>query len=351
MPYPRAIRAQRTIVINRKEIDLYSDHYFVNSREALIHAGYNPRVLYQVFQRHEAVLCGMKYVLDLLAGTSEVAIHGLKDGEKIAPKEPVMHLVGPARELLVYETLYLGLLARMTRVCTNVRTVVDAAAGKPVLFFPARFDIPETQECDGYAAKIGGCAGASTAAQARAFNSSAVGTMPHALIAAYKGDTVAACVALADALPHEPIWALVDFVNDSPQTAVDCFLALRERGRRLSGVRLDTSQDLVDLSLGRLGKAEHGVTEALVFEVRRRLDEVGGHDVQIAVSGGFTVEKIRRFEAAHVPVDVYAVGEHFFSGSVPFTSDIVGYYEGEKFVPCSKVGREFQENPRFQRLK
>ena len=69
------------------------------------------------------------------------------------------------------------------------------------------------------------------------------------------------------------------------------------------------------------------------------------------VSGGFNVEKIRRFEAAHVPVDVYAVGEHFFSGSFPFTSDIAGYYEGEKFVPCSKVGREFQENPRFQRLK
>src|SRR4051794_7020886 len=140
MPSGTAIYSQRTIVINRKEIDLYSDHYFVNSREALAHAGYNPRVLYQVFQRHDAVLCGMKYVLDLLSQTSsEVEIHGLNDGEKIAPKESVMHIIGPAQELLVYETLYLGLLARMTKVCTNVRSAVEAATGKPVLFFPARF--------------------------------------------------------------------------------------------------------------------------------------------------------------------------------------------------------------------
>jgi nicotinate phosphoribosyltransferase len=342
----------RTIVINRKEIDLYSDHYFVNSRQALAHAENNPRVLYQIFQRHDAVLCGMKYVLDLLSQTSsEVAIYGLEDGEKIAPKEPVMHLIGPAQELLPYETLYLGLLARMTKVCTNVRSAVEAAAGKPVLFFPARFDIPEAQEYDGYAAKVGGCAGASTAAEARAFNAPAVGTMPHALIAAYKGDTVAACLALADALPQEPIWALVDFVNDSAQTAVDCFFALRKRGHRLTGVRLDTSQDLVDASLARLGNSEHGVTEALVIEVRRRLDEAGAREVQIAVSGGFTADKIRRFESAHVPVNVYAVGERFFTGSIPFTSDIVGYYEGEKFIPCAKIGREFRENPRFQRLK
>src|SRR3954471_25069748 len=121
MPCSPANYSQRTIVINQKEIDLYSDHYFVNSRHALAHAGNNPRVLYQVFQRNDAVFCGMKYVLDLLSQTSsEVEIHGLNDGEKIAPNEPVMQLIGPAQELLVYETLYLGLLARMTKVCTNV---------------------------------------------------------------------------------------------------------------------------------------------------------------------------------------------------------------------------------------
>ncbi len=309
-------------------------------------------MLYQVFQRGDAVLCGIKHVLALLESLGpEVEIHSLSDGDHIGPKETVMHIAGPVDELFVFETVYLGLLARMTRVATNVRESVEAAGTKPVLFFPARFDIPEAQQYDGYAAWIGGAAAASTQAEADAFNARAVGTMPHALIAAFKGDTTAAALALAEALPDEPIWALVDFVNDSAQTAVEVFQALRARGRRLEGVRLDTSQDLVDKSLQAKGIDAHGVQPELVFEVRRQLDEAEAQDVKISVSGGFTAERIRSFEEKRVPVDVYAVGERFFRGSVPFTSDVVGYFEGANFVPCAKTGRAFQPNPRLRRMR
>ncbi len=330
----------------------FTDHYFINSEIACKHAGVNRRVLYQVFQRENAILCGMKYVMELLARTStHVEVFGLKDGDRIAPKETVMHISGPIQELLVLETIYLGILARMTRVATNVRTAVEAAGGKPVLFFPARFDIPEAQEYDGYAALVGGAYGASTEAEAAAFGKKAVGTMPHALIAAFQGSTVDAALAFSEALPGEPLWALVDFENDSAKTAVEVFKALRAKGRNLDGVRLDTSQDLVDKSLERKGTSVHGVQPELVIEVRRQLDAAGGQSVKISVSGGFSAEKIRSFEEQRVPVDVYAVGERFFRGSIPFTSDIVGYYEGEQFVPCAKVGREYRPNPRLQRLK
>src|SRR5512146_2530982 len=227
--------------------------------------------MYQVFQRGNVALCGMKYVRELFGALgTEVEMFALEDGNRISPMEPVMHLVGPVSRLLTYETVYLGLLARMTRVATNVREAVDAARGKPVLFFPARFDIPEAQEYDGYAAKIGGAFGASTQAEAEAFRAPAVGTMPHALIAAFKGDTVAAALAFAEALPEEPLWALVDFENDSAKTAVEVFRALQERGRKLAGVRLDTSQELVDKTLKEQRIESHGVQSELVFEVRRR---------------------------------------------------------------------------------
>jgi nicotinate phosphoribosyltransferase len=239
----------------------------------------------------------------------------------------------------------------MTRVATNVAQVVKAAGTKPILSFPARFDVPETQGYDGYAARIGGAAGASTQAQADAFHATAVGTMPHALIAAFKGDTAAAAVALAEALPNEPLWALVDFHNDSAGTAVEVLNALRNRGFRLDGIRLDTSQELVDRSIESLGQEFRGVQPELVFEVRKRLDEAGGKNVKISVSGGFSAEKIRQFEAKKTPVDVYAVGEKFFSGSIPFTSDVVGYYEGDNFIPAAKTGREFRPNPRLKRIK
>jgi nicotinate phosphoribosyltransferase len=307
----------------------------------------------------------MKYVRELLGSLgSEVEMFGLEDGGRVAPMESVMHLVGPVDRLLTFETVYLGLLARMTRIATNVREAVDAARGKPVLFFPARFDIPEAQPYDGYAAKVGGAFGASTQGEAEAFGTSAVGTMPHALIAAFKGDTVAAALAFADVLPDEPLWALVDFENDSARTAVEVFRALRERGGKLAGVRLDTSQGLVDRSLQRIRQQNaaetagetpallelQGVQPELAFEVRRRLNEAGAHDVKISVSGGFSAEKIRMFEERKAPVDVYAIGERFLRGSTPFTSDVVGYYEGDAFVPCAKIGREFRPNARLKRI-
>ena len=298
------------------------------------------------------MLCGVKHAMELLGQTGpSVEVEGLADGDRIAPLESVLHLRGPIQELVELETIYLGLLSRMTKVATNVQAVVHAANGKPVLFFPARFDVPEVQAYDGYAAKIGGAFGASTPAGAAAFGTPAVGTMPHALIAAFKGDTVAASLAVAAATPDRPIWALVDFENDSARTSVEVYKALKERGLVLAGVRLDTAAALVDKAVEQAGQKLTGVNSVLVEIVRRRLDEAGGKDVKIAVSGGFNPEKIREFERAGARVDVYAVGENAFQGSTPFTSDVVGYYEGSNFVRCAKVGREYRPNPRMKRLK
>ena len=55
--------------------------------------------------------------------------------------------------LPIWKLFTLGILARQSRIATNVRRTVEAANGKPVLFFPARYDTWQTQECDGYAAK------------------------------------------------------------------------------------------------------------------------------------------------------------------------------------------------------
>ena len=100
---------------------------------------------------------------------------------------------------------------------------------------------------------------------------------------------------------------LVDFENDSVRTALDVAHAL---GPRLWGVRLDTSESLVDRSLWEeLGDFQPtGVNPQLVWKVREALDGAGFDQVSIVVSGGFTVDKIREFEAHGVPVDAYGVG-------------------------------------------
>src|SRR5205823_6692147 len=118
------------------------------------------------------------------------------------------------------------------------------------------------------------------------------------------------------------ITVLVDFENNSVQTALDVARAL---GPRLWGVRLDTSEMLVDRSLwDELGDFKPtGVNERLVRKVRDALDQDGFEHVKIVVSGGFTIEKIRQFEERGVPVDAYGVGSSLIRGSNDYTADIV----------------------------
>ena len=66
--------------------------------------------------------------------------------------------------------------------------------------------------------------------------------------------------------------------------------------------------------------------------------------MRIVVSGGFTADRIRRFEAEGVPVDSYGVGSSLIRGANDFTADVV-VVDGR---PCAKVGRELRPNPRLE---
>jgi nicotinate phosphoribosyltransferase len=220
--------------------------------------------------------------------------------------------------------------------------VVKAAGKKQALYFPGRFDHWAVLGGDGYAAFIGGAGGVSTDAQAEWWGAKASGTVPHALIAAVGGDTVRAVTLFAETYPQVKLVALVDFDNDSVSAALSCAQAL---GEHLWGIRLDTSETLMDKSIVPLmaNFKPTGVVPELVEMTRRKLDQAGFNHVKIIVSGGFTPEKISEFERRKVPVDAYGVGSCLMQGSCDFTADIV-LVEGS---PCAKVGRKFIPNPRL----
>jgi nicotinate phosphoribosyltransferase len=277
------------------------------------------------------------------AGPGELEVSALRDGDLVAAWEPVIELTGPYRLVAHLESVYLGALARRTLVASNVRRVVDAAGGKPVLFFADRFDHWATQGGDGYAAFVGGAQGVATDAQAAWWGERGLGTIPHALIATFGGDTVAAVAAFARQFPGVPLIALVDFDNDSVATSLACARAF---GERLWGVRLDTSGTMVDRSLWpELGDfVPTGVNRRLVEKVRQALDDQGFEHVRVIVSGGFTAERIAAFEATGVPVDSYAVGSSLLKGSADYTADVV-LREGR---PCAKAGRVHRPSARLQ---
>src|SRR5688500_6025685 len=326
----------------------YTDAYFNFARDTLAADGRHPRVVMQVFQKHRATLGGMDEALAVLKLCSHdweaLTVQALYDGDEIEPWETVMTVEGDYTLFAHLETAYLGVLARRTLISTNVRRVVEAANGKPILFFPARHDHHRVQTGDGYAAHVAGAIGVSTDAQASWWGGRGIGTVPHALISAYGGNTVLAATKFAEyADPDVNIVVLVDFENDSVRTSLEVARAL---GDRLWGVRLDTSRTLVDRSLwNEMGDFDpRGVNERLVWKVREALDADGFERVRIVASGGFDAAKIARFERAGVPVDAYGVGSSLIRGENDFTADVV-MTDGRV---SAKVGRRFRPGERLE---
>lgn len=341
--------------IKRIRRDYYSAIYFHRTKELLLAEKNLTPVTIQVFQRNnDGVLCGVEEVVALLKQATgywlggkwvncwkTLTVQTLRDGDSIQAKEPIMHITGPYAYFAHLESVYLGILARRTLVATNVHRTVNTAHGKPVFFFADRFDYLLNQEGDGYAAHVGGVAGVCTPAHAAWWKGKPIGTIPHALIAVNGGDTVKAAKQFVGHYPKIPLIVLADYHNDCVGTAVAVADAL---GDRLWGVRLDTSSDIVDVSLGESNQG--GVTPELVRLVRLAINNAGHKKVKVVVSGGLTEEKIQTFERAHASVDAYGVGSSLLKGGNDFTADVV-MVNGKK---QAKVGRTFASSDRLKQV-
>jgi nicotinate phosphoribosyltransferase len=346
--------------VDRIREGYYSDAYFVLTKTLLESEDHHPQVTMQVFQKRDSVLGGIDEAIAILktcAGYArdgawipawdQLDVHALKEGDRIAPRETVMTIEGDYSLFAHLETVYLGVLARRSLVMRNVSEVVEAAGNKQIFYFPARHDHWLVQTGDGWSAHVAGAIGVSTDAQASWWGGRGIGTVPHGLIAAYGGDTVQASVKFAEHFHREMnITVLVDFENDSVKTALDVAEAL---GPKLWGVRLDTSEQLVDRSLidEMGGFNPTGVNRRLVEKVRGALDGAGFTDVRIVASGGFNAQRIREFESQGVPVDAYGVGSSLIRGENDFTADVV-LLDGH---PCAKVGRAYAPNPRLEKVQ
>lgn len=402
------------IPIHKIRRGYYTAVYFWREKQILERMGYDKRVLMQTFQKNQAVLCGIDEAIAILKLCSgcydlhatlsmnhvhklfdeyldvcralrmvaldpnpydknhfaarknaieqeldelwenkweDLAVQALHDGDLINPWETVMTIEGLPQHFAHLESVYLGILARRTLIATNVQRVVEAAEGKPILFFADRFDHFENQTGDGYAAMVGGAHGVATDTMGEWWGKSGSGTMPHALIACFGGNTAEATLAFAKNYPDVPVISLVDFRNDSVGTALEVADVMKAEGLKLWGVRLDTSESMVDESLSDYGhqgvRNLKGVNPSLVRLVRAALNGHGHREVRIVVSGGFDVEKIEYFEKEMVPTDAYGCGSSLLKGSNDFTADIV-LVDGED---CAKTGRVYRPNDRLIKVE
>jgi nicotinate phosphoribosyltransferase len=406
----------------------YSDKYFenvVHVLEGAAAAGYrfegqSPRlrpdesaglpvgdieVEAQIFTRRSpfALVGGVDVALAMLrvAGGANLEAEAVEDGSRVRYEgdtenvQPVMKIRGRYRDFALLETPILGVLTRITRMATNSLLALQAAAGKGLLFFPARFDVPDVQPADGYAYWLAvqsynhesGTRLAplvSTDAQARWWDGRGSGTVPHALIACFLADTAEAMRAFALYSPVDILRvALLDFENDAVGAALATlavywprYLDAKRAGDvegqmrwRLFGVRLDTSSNMRDVSLGD-GDAG-GVTPALVLTVRAAIDRAWEQwdipdgwlseardycrQIKIVVSGGFHAGKIALFEREGVPSDLYGVGSTLLRNAedvgTDFTMDVVRVKVHDQWVDMAKKGRKPNDNPELKPVR
>ncbi|MCI0712784.1 MAG: nicotinate phosphoribosyltransferase [Chloroflexi bacterium] len=417
---------------------IYSDKYFENIRRMLSklasegynYSGSSPRlndvqhynlpdakVEMQIFTRRDpfALVGGMDAVTTMLKHctgywddgggfvntAADLEVDAVQDGVKaeyqgdLMHVTPVLKIYGTYRYFAHLETTILGYLTRISRIATNVYHVLVAAQGKNVLFFPARFDLPDVQAAGGYAYWLAVQRYnhdysrnvrpfISTDAQGRWWGGQGGGTVPHAVIAVFLADTAESMVQYAHTQSiGVPRIALVDFENDCVNTSLAVAKAMFDAYRyhhdndnpemakkyKLDGVRLDTSGQLVDKSLAE-AEDHYGVNPALVRAVRDALDAAWQHwnldeswqrhaqqycsEIQIVCTGGFNAERISAFERENVPVDTYGVGSALMRNDGPtntdFSADVVRVFVNNEWLPIAKVGRQPNDNPDLERV-
>lgn len=421
----------------------YSDAYFGNTVKVLDSLAKDPEYIYsaeadvpvdqinngnlavemQIFTRRSpySLVCGIDEALAILEectgyfddngqfvntyDTLEVeavedGTFAIYSGDPMAV-QPVFKIRGRYRDFAILETPILGAITEATRVATNVYNVLVAAKGKDVLFFPARFAHYKIQALHGYAyslavkaynEKFGTAsrASVSTDDQGGWWGARGGGTMAHASIVSFLGNTAETTYQFARVLPPEvPRIALVDFHNDCVGETLKVmdkmFTAYWELYRKgeyqeaeryqLAGVRPDTSGNMRDVSLPPIGdkKLDFGVNARLVWALRQAIDcawkewqlplnaqqvaKKWCKKVKIVVTGGFTAEKITEFEALGVPVDVYGVGSSLLENSTKtgtandFTADLVRVKISGEWVDLAKIGRQACANPNLQTIK
>ena len=422
------------IDVDRMRQGWYTDAYFLNI-ETILHAlsqeGYrfqgintgDLEVEMQIFTRRRpfSLVAGIDEALAILEESTgyynqegqfantyhQLEVEAVQDGTITyyhgdpLEVQPVLKIRGRYRDFAKLETPILGALSEATRVATNVYNVLEATKGKDVLFFPARFTHYKLQALHGYAYSLAvqaynhkykksSAPFISTDDQGDWWGGKGGGTIAHASIACFLGDTAETMIQFSRIMPLDvPRIALVDFHNDCVGETLKVMERMFEKywenyregrfdeakGYKLFAVRADTSGSMRDISVEPLGDEELdlGVNPRLVWNLRKAMDgayltwqlsdtahavaKEWCESVKIVVTGGFDTEKIKKFEKLQVPVDIYGVGSSLLENcgaqgkSSDYTADIVRVKLNNEWQSMVKVGRKACDNPNLERVQ
>jgi len=216
----------------------------------------------------------------------------VKEGTTVFPYEPLVRVKGPLIQCQLLETPLLTLVNFPSLIATKASRIAHAAKGDPIMEFGLR----RAQGIDGAltasrAAYIGGCTSTSNVLAGKIYGIPVQGTHSHSWVMVFD-DEMESFQTYADYLPENCIF-LVDTYNtiDGVKKAIEVGKRLREKGKNMLGVRLD-SGDLAYLSI----------------ECRKLLDQAGFTDAKIVASNELDERVITELKQQGAQIAVWGVG-------------------------------------------
>ncbi len=228
-----------------------------------------------------------------------VDIDAIPEGTVVFPQEPLIRVTGPIIECQILETILLTILNFETLIATKAARVCQATGGEPVLEFGLR----RAQGIDGgmaasRASYIGGVAATSNALAGRVYGIPVKGTHAHSWVMCFDSE-VESFAAYAKVMPHNCV-LLVDTYDSlkGVENAIKVGLAMRDEGKKLSGIRLD-SGDLAYLSQ----------------EARKMLDAAGLKETIVMASNDLDEHIIESLKQQGAAIVCWGVGTKLVTGN------------------------------------
>lgn len=231
----------------------------------------------------------LDYLRDMEFSCDIDAIH---EGQTVFPHEPLIRVKGPILQCQLLETPLLNAINFQTLIATKAARINIAARGEPVLEFGLR----RAHGIDGAlaasrASYIGGCSSTSNVLAGKLFGIPVSGTHAHSWVMAFENE-LAAFKAYAKAMPNNCI-LLVDTYDtlEGLTNAIEVGKILREQGKTLAGVRID-SGDLAYFST----------------KAREMLDKEGFTDTNIVASNDLDENIIGSLKTQDAKINVWGIG-------------------------------------------
>ena len=248
-------------------------------------------------------------------------VNAMPEGTLFFAEEPILQVIAPLPEAQLVETRLINLLNFQTAVASKaVRSVLAAPDKLLVEFGLRRAQGAEAALFAARASYIAGFGGTSNVLAGRLFNIPLYGTMAHSFIQAHD-DEIVAFEHFADANSGDTVLLIDTYdIEAAARKVVGLATALKERGIRINGVRIDS---------GDLGK--HAAN------VRAILDEAGLHDVSIFASGNLDEYALRDLINNRAPIGGFGLGTRLDTSS------------DAPYLDCAYKLQEYAGQPRRKR--